>query len=396
MNLRSIKEIKNIRGKRVLVRVDFNIPLEHGKLADDTRIKAAAPTIKWLVEKGAKVILMSHFGQPRKKGLRNKDKGLSMIVERLGKLLKRDVKLIEEWDFATIGKTVKKMKAGQVFMLPNLRLHPGEEKNNEAFAKELANLGQIYVNEAFSVCHREHASIVGVPKFLPRYAGVRLIEEVETLGRVLHEARLPLIVLIGGAKITDKIAMIKTMTDKASAILVGGALANHFFKAQGYQIGASVVDPKGVKIAKTLLKNKKIILPRDVVVGTKDGKVAKVAEVTNESKALCFKPYAILDIGPKTILRFSHFIKTAQTLVWNGPMGLYEVKRFSHGTVALGRLFAARSKGIAFGVAGGGETIDALKKTGMAQYVDFISTGGGAMLEYLGGEELPGIKELSY
>src|SRR3989338_69275 len=289
MNLRSIKEIKNIRGKRVLVRVDFNIPLEHGKLADDTRIKAAAQTIKWLVEKGAKVILMSHFGQPRKKGLRNKDKGLSMIVERLGKLLKRDVKLIEEWDFATIGKTVKKMKAGQVFMLPNLRLHPGEEKNNEAFAKELANLGQIYVNEAFSVCHREHASIVGVPKFLPRYAGVRLIEEVETLGRVLHEARLPLIVLIGGAKITDKIAMIKNMTDKASAILVGGALANHFFKAMGYGVGAAKLEAKGVKLAKALLKEKKIVLPADVVIGRVNGSGAKVVDIK-----LNTKPYALV------------------------------------------------------------------------------------------------------
>ncbi len=434
MPLHSVKELKNIHGKRVLVRVDFNVPLAKSAVhsaqftvGDGTKIKAAVSTIELLIKKGAKVILMTHFGRSQSKGSGIRGQGLGVVVEKLSELLKKKVQTIEKWDFEEIHATVKKMKAGDVLMLPNVRLHPGEEKNSPAFAKNLASLGDYYVNEAFPECHRKYASMVGVPKHLPGYAGLRLIEEMAVLSQVLEVPAHPCIALMGGGKITDKIAMMKSMLTRADLVLAGGALATHFFKAMGYDVGASRIESEGVRLAKELLGNhrhghrlggasgasKKIILPKDVVVGTLDGERAWVEEIADLSfprkresmdprsrsgmtlsRVICDKPYAILDIGPKTILEYAGHIKNARTLVWNGPMGLYEIKRYSHGTIALGRLFAARSKGKAFGVIGGGETIDAVRQTGMIEYVDFVSTGGGAMLEYLGGKKLPGIEAL--
>ena len=401
--MHSVKELKSIRGKRVLVRVDFNVPMEREQIADDTKIAAAAPTIAWLTGKGAKVILGTHFGRPKEiKNQKSKIKNrLGLIAMRLGELLKKKVQLVEQWDFTKITKAIKAMKSGEVLMLPNLRLHPGEEKNDPGFSQELAKLGQIYVNEAFSVCHRAHASMVGVPKLLPAYAGLQLMKEITALQHLISNPQLPLIVLMGGGKITDKITMMQTMVKRANAVLVGGALATHFFKALGYGVGASRIETEGVRLAKKLLGNKKIVLPKDVVVGSRDGKRAWVVEIENQKSKIknqksliCSKPYGIWDIGPQTILEFARQIKSAKTLIWNGPLGLYEVKRYAHGTLALGRLFAARSKGKAFGVVGGGETIDAMKQTSMTEYVDFISTGGGAMLEFLGGKKLPGIAAL--
>ena len=398
MSLRSVGELKNIRGKRVLLRVDFNVHIdERGRVGDDTKIAAAVPTIELLLKKGTKVILMTHLGRPAAKS------EMGAIVKRLSDLLKKRIQTSEKWNFEKIGESMKKLKLGEVLMLPNLRLHPGEEKNSALFARELSELADFYVNEAFSVSHRAHASVVGVAKLLPAYAGLRLIEEIRVLNGVLETPTHPFTVLMGGGKITDKIGMMRVMAKRADTVLAGGALATHFLKAAGYGVGASKIESKGVALAKKLLGNKKIILPRDVVVGTEDGRKAWVVEIKNAEfkmqneklSAICAKPYEILDIGPKTILEFAGYIKRAKTLAWNGPVGRYEVKRFSHGTLALGRLFAARSRGTAFGVIGGGETIDAVRKTGMAQYVDFISTGGGAMLAFLGGEKLPGIEALN-
>ncbi len=283
-------------------------------------------------------------------------------------------------------------------MLPNLRLHLGEEKNSPVFARELARVGDLYVNEAFSVCHRKHTSVASVPKLLPAYAGVRLTQEVEILSRLLRSPELPFVVLMGGAKLSDKVALIKVMARRAQAVLVGTALANTFFKAAGYGVGNSLTDSKAVREAKALLNNKRVILPEDVVVGdpkNPEGKV-EVVEIRKDGKpyTLCASPYAIVDIGPRTILNFAQYLKSAHTLLWNGPVGMYEIKRFSHGTMALARLFASRAQGKAYGVAGGGETIDALKATGLAHHVDFISTGGGAMLEFLSGKKLPGLQTL--
>jgi len=406
MKLRTIKEIKDLKGKRVLLRVNFNVPLLNGKVADDSRIKAALPTIEYLLARGAKIILVSHLGRP--KGV-DKKYSLAPVAKRLEKLLGRKIKLVE-----------RKEVGGNIVMLENVRFNLGEEKNDSKFAKELAGLADIYVNDAFPDSHRAHASIVGVTKYLPSYAGLRLEQEVSVLSALLKKPKKPFVALIGGAKIFDKIGAIKNLSEKAGKILLGGALANNFLKAMGYEVGASLVEVEGVKLAKSLLKNKKIILPLDVVVGMKDGKKAMVVDIARLSSrevqiikqsssllhkilrfargsnlnVICKKPLAILDIGPKTILEYAKQLKKAKTLIWNGPMGLYEVKQFSHGTMALGRLFASRSKGLAYGVAGGGETIDALDKTGLAEYVDWISMGGGAMLEFLEGKNLPGIKVL--
>lgn len=405
--MKSVGQLKNIRGKRVLVRVDFNVPVlkssVHSRqfmVGDDTRIKAALPTIDFLRKKGAKVILMTHYARSRAKSeIRNpkseKKFNLQPIVARLMGLLGKKVQIVESWEFGEIEDAIKKMKDGELLMLPNLRLHPGEEKNSSVFAKQLAGLSDFYVNEAFSASHRKHASVFGVPKLLPAYAGFHVMQEVEVLSKLLNKAVAPFVVLMGGAKLSDKVALIKVMVRHADVVLVGTALANTFLKAAGYGVGASLVDNKAVREAKKLLNSKKIILPEDVVIGNPkkpDDKV-EVVNIPKDGKpyALCSSPYAIVDIGPRTILNFANYLKTARTLLWNGPVGMYEIKRFSHGTLALGRLFASRAKGKAYGVAGGGETIDAIKDTGMAHYIDFISTGGGAMLEFLAGKKLPGI-----
>jgi len=370
--MKSVEELKSIRGKTVLVRVDFNVHIERGHLGDDTKIVAAVPTIELLLKKGAKVILMSHFGRPKSKGSTAKagqagvrdlsadkaDQVSEIVVKRLNELLKKKVALMEKWNFERIAEQVEKMKPSTVLMLPNLRLHQGEEKNSVAFAKELAQLGAVYVNEAFGVDHRTHASLVGVPKCVPSYAGLQLMKEVEVLSKVLHAPQKPLVVLMGGGKITDKMAMLTAMVKKADVVLLGGALATHLYKAMGYGVGSSRIEPEGVRLAKKLMGNKKIILPKDVVVGKENGEGARVVEVSTEQqnnrttgqhRVICEKSYSIWDIGPKTILEYAKHIKVARTLIWNGPVGLYEVKRFSHGTFALGRLFAARSKGKAFG-----------------------------------------------
>jgi phosphoglycerate kinase len=396
MKLKTLKEIKNLKGKKVLVRVDFNVPLKKSGakivVADDTRIRASLPTIKYLLEHGAKVILMSHLGDPG--GKVKAALSLKPVGAALTKILKMKGSAPTDW----VGKKglgkIDAMKTGEVMMLENLRFHPGEEKNDVKFAAGLASLADIFVNDAFSAAHRAHASIVGVPKFLPSYAGFLMEKEINVLSGLLTKPKRPFVALIGGAKISTKISVIENLLKKVNSLLLGGALVNNFLAAAGYGIGASVYEPKELKTAKKLLKNKKIILPADFVVGDFKGKKAWVIEVPKRKTALCKKPYAILDIGPETIKKYAGFIRKAETIVWNGPMGYFEIKKYSHGSVALGRLIAARSRGKVFGVVGGGETIEAVGKTGMAEYIDHISTGGGAMLEFLEGKVLPGIKVL--
>jgi phosphoglycerate kinase len=299
-----------------------------------------------------------------------------------------------DWEGRKGLKKIDAMKTGEVMMLENLRFHPGEEKNDKKFAAGLASLADIYVNDAFAAAHRAHASIVGVPKFLPSYTGLLMKKEINVLSSLLGKPSKPFIGLIGGAKISTKISVIENLLKKVNSLLLGGALVNNFFKAAGYDIGASVYEPKELKTAKKFLKNKKIVLPIDFVVGDFKGKKAWVISVPKKKTALCKKPYALLDIGPETIKKYSEIIRKAQTIAWNGPMGYFEIPKYSHGTLALGQLIAARSKGKVFGVVGGGETIEAVKKTGMSEYIDHISTGGGAMLEFLEGKVLPGIKPL--
>ncbi|MBU1146290.1 phosphoglycerate kinase [Patescibacteria group bacterium] len=396
MKLKSLDEIKKLKGKRVLVRVDFNVPLKKSGarivVADNTKIRAALPTIKYLLGQGAKVILMSHLGDPG--GKAKKNLSLKPIGAALGKLLLMKGTAPADWEGRKGLKKIDEMKTGEVMMLENLRFHVGEEKNDRKFAAGLASLADIYVNDAFAAAHRAHASIVGVPKFLPSYAGLLMKKEISVLGSLLAKPSKPFVALIGGAKISTKISVIENLLKKVNSLLLGGALVNNFFKAAGYEIGASVYEPKELKTAKKLLKNKKIVLPVDFVVGDFKGKKARVVSVPKKKIALCKKPYALLDIGPETIKKYASIVRKAQTIVWNGPMGMFEIPKYSHGTIALGRLIAARSRGKVFGVVGGGETIEAIEKTKMAEYIDHISTGGGAMLEFLEGKVLPGIKPL--
>lgn len=396
MKLRTIEEAKNLKGKRVLVRVDFNVPLKKSGarivVADDTRIRAALPTIKYLLGQGAKVILMSHLGDPN--GKVKKNLSLKPVGAVLGKLLLMRGTVPTDWEGKKGLKKIDAMKTGEVMLLENLRFHPGEEKNDQKFAAGLASLADIYVNDAFAAAHRAHASIVGVPKFLPSYAGFLIKKEIMALSSLAIRPSKPFVALIGGAKISTKINVIENLLKKVNYLLLGGALVNNFLRAAGYGVGASIYEPKELKIARKFLKSKKIILPVDFIAGDFKGKKAQVVSVPDKKTALCKKTQALLDIGPETTKKYSGIIRKAQTLVWNGPMGMFEIPKYSHGTIAIGRLIAARSRGKVFGVVGGGETIEAVEKTKMSEYIDHISTGGGAMLEFLEGKTLPGIKLL--
>ena len=392
MEIISQKHLTDLRGRRVLVRVDFNVPLEKGKtgkmkVGDASKIQAVLPTILDLRKKGARIILMSHLGRPE--GKVKEDLRMEPVAEELRKLMpevKDDIGYIPGWNFKDIKLVAGEMQDGEILFLENLRFNKEEEKNSKKFAKELAGLGRLYINDAFASSHRAHASVAAITKFLPSYAGLLFQNEIIALGKCLKDFKNPYVVVMGGSKISTKIGVISNLLKKADNVLIGGALANVFFKAKDLEIGKSVYEKMGVKSAKKLLKNKKIILPVDVVVSTStDGKPV-VKDIRKVGKK-----EMILDIGPETIKKYSEFIREANTLVWNGPLGYYENKQFSHGSVALGLLMASRSSGRTYGVAGGGETLEVIKMTGMGKYFDHVSTAGGAMLEFLEGKKLSGI-----
>jgi len=345
MKLRSIKNI-NVKGKRVLLRVDFNVPVEKGKVEDDFRIKQTLPTINLLKKKGAKIILISHLTEGRAKSLKP-----------MAKYLK--VKFVKN--------KIPEMRNGEVIMLENIRNYPGEEKNDKNFAKKLASLGDIYVNEAFSVSHREHASIVGISKYLPSYAGLLFEKELKNLQSAL-KPRHPFLLILGGIKIKTKLGVLKRFLTIADKIFIGGALAHNFFKVQGKDIGKSVFDPE-VNVKK-YLNNQKIILPIDV-------------KIKND---------AILDVGPKTIKNLSQIIKESKFILWNGPLGDFEKKGFEKGTLETARAIAQSG---AKSIIGGGDTIAAIRKAKipLSQF-SFVSTAGGSLLEFLAKGTLPGIKIL--
>lgn len=351
MRLRSIKDVKNLKGKKVFLRVDFNAPW---------RLERTMPTIKYLLDAKAKVTLATHLTK-------------SGSTKPFAAKLDRQIKVLE-----------------------NLRANPGEEKNDPAFAKKLAVGHDLYVNDAFAVDHRAHASLVAITKFLPSFAGLLLEDEVAHLSKLLVRPARPFALMLGGAKISTKIGVIKNLHAKADAILLGGGLVNTILAARGYAIGASLVDAKEYAVAEEIVRLKKVMLPSDVVIGNANRtNTARVVKLNWKKPHLVCEPrMAIFDIGPDTIRKYAETLKDAQTLVWNGPMGKFEIPTYSHGTVALGRIFAARSSGRSYGVAGGGETIEALAQTGMSEYVDWVSTGGGAMLAFLEGGTLPGLKPL--
>ncbi len=385
MKIKTITKDK-IKNKTVLLRVDFNVPLKKGKIKDETKINAALPTIRFLLRYGAKVVIATHLGDPS--GKKIPDLSTKPLAKRLATIIgsrSHKVYFAEQLSGPKTKNIIKEADFGQIIFLENLRFDKGEEVNSPVFAKKLSSLADIYINEAFSVCHRKHASVNAIKKLLPSYSGFLLSQEVEMLNKVVKPKK-PLIVVMGGAKIKTKINLINNLNKKSSKILIGGGLANTFLKAKGINVGKSLIDKDGLLIAKRLLKNKKIILPIDAIVSSSpDGK-----PVLKDIKDIKKDEY-IFDIGPKTVRFYSELIKSAKTIVWNGPLGMFEKEQFKHGTIAIATLIAARSRGKTFGVVGGGETIEAINMTKMQSYVDWVSTGGGAMLSYLGGEKMPGL-----
>lgn len=386
-NKKTIRDI-DAKGKKVLVRVDFNVPTKDGVVGDDTRIQAALPTIKYLVEQGAAVILCSHLGRP--KGGPEEKYSMKPVAEHLSKLLGMPVAFATDCIGPAAADAAKALKPGGVLLLENTRFHAEEEKNDMEMAKQLASLADLYVNDAFGTAHRAHASTEGVTHFLPGVAGFLLEKEIKYLGQVVADPKKPFVAIMGGAKISDKIGVIKNLLTKADAVLIGGGMANTFFKAQGFDMADSLVEDEALETAKSLLKEagSKLMLPVDVVLADKFDAEAqsKAAKVGNVEAG-----WRILDIGPETVAAYSKVIDGAATVVWNGPMGVFEFPRFAKGTFDVAKAVAA-CKGVT--VVGGGDSVAAIQESGLADKITHISTGGGASLEMLEGLELPGVAAL--
>ncbi len=392
MAKKTIKDI-DLKGKRVLMRVDFNVPLDENlNITDDIRIRSALPTIKYALERQAKVILMSHLGRPD--GQVKEELRLAPVAKRLRELLDKPVTALKECIGDDVKKTVSGLKPGDVVLLENLRFHAAEEKNDPAFAKELASLGDVFVNDAFGTAHRAHASTEGVTHYLPSVAGFLLEKEMEYLGNAVDNPKRPFVAILGGAKVKDKIKVIDNLLNKVDTLLIGGGMAYTFLKVQGKTIGSSKLDKDGLETAKSALEKaakKKIpmLLPIDHVIGDKFDASAD-AKVVGEDIP---DGWMGLDIGPKTIKLFEDKLKGAKTIVWNGPLGVFEMERFAKGTEDVAR-FIAGLKGVT-SIIGGGDTAAAMAKFKVDSKMAHISTGGGASLEYLEGRGLPGIDALN-
>jgi len=390
MNKKTVKDI-DVVGKKVLVRCDFNVPLdkETGVITDNRRIRAALPTIQYLLGNNAKVILCSHLGRP--KGEFNLKYSLKPVAEELCKLLGREVKLSKD----VIGEDAKELtsniKEGEVVLLENVRFHSEEEKNDAEFAKELANMAEIYVNDAFGTAHRAHGSTAGVADYLPAVSGFLIEKELEFLGGALENPKKPFVAILGGAKVSDKIGVIENLIEKVDTLIIGGGMAYTFFKAKGYGIGTSICEEDKLDLAKSLLekaeaKGVKLLLPVD-------NKVAK--EFSNDSEYIEVPSnqipddYMGMDIGSKTIENFKQVLKDAKTIVWNGPLGVFEFDNFAVGTNEVAKILANLD---ATTIIGGGDSAAAIEKQGLADKMTHISTGGGASLEFLEGKTLPGIE----
>lgn len=391
-----ITRARNLKGKAVLVRVDFNVPIKRKKVLDDTRLLASLPTIEYLIQKGAKVVLMTHIGRPGGRIVTSLK--VDPVIERISELLGKNVKKLEtrNWKLSdakklAVVKQIESLRAGQVAFMENTRFSPDEKHNSGVLAQELSMLGDIFVQECFAVAHRASASIVGPPQYLKSYAGKLLMKEVAGLSKVLEKPKNPFVTVLGGAKVETKIPVMKNLLKKADTILIGGGLANTYLHAKGYNVGTSLIDKEFQIQSITYCKPRKVIKPVDVIVGTIGGKNVRAVDIQKTPHKICKKQEAIFDIGPKTIQLFSTYIKEAQTIVWNGAMGYFEQQPYNIGTFSIARLVASRSKGQAYGVIGGGETLQAMDMVGMTDNIDLVSTGGGAMLQFLAGETLPGI-----
>lgn len=384
--MRSIADA-DVHGKRVLVRVDFNVPLQGGDVADDTRIRAALPTIQLLLNRGAAVILASHLGRP--KGKPDAKYSIAPAAARLANLLGIEVLTAGDVIGPEAQAASRALQPGQVLVLENTRFEPGEEKNDPQLARALAALADIYVNDAFGAAHRAHASTVGVAEHLPAYAGLLLLREVAVLSQLLQEPKRPFVAILGGAKVSDKLAVISHLLSRVDTLLLGGGMANTLLLAQGHEIGDSLAEPELVDQARELLSQAReqgvsILTPRDVVVAESIDSV----EASTLSSENVPAGQAIFDIGPETVRDYCAHVSTARTVFWNGPMGVFEKEPFAGGTMALARCVADSQ---AFTVVGGGDSIAAIEASGLASRIGHISTGGGASLELLEGRTLPGV-----
>ncbi len=379
----------DVAGKKVLVRVDFNVPIKEGKIKDDTRITAALPTINYLLEHGAAVILMSHLGRP--KGQPNLEYSMKPVADYLAKLVSVPVKFAEDCRGEIAKAASEALKPGEILVLENTRFYAEEEKNDPQMSADLASLADLYVNDAFGTAHRAHASTYGVATLLPSAAGFLMEKEIKYLGDAIANPERPFVAILGGAKISDKIGVIENLLKKADKILIGGGMANTFLKALGYELADSLVEAEVIDTAKALLEKSegKLVLPVDMVLGD-----AFDAEAKMETLPVGDVPagWRILDIGPKTVEAFGVEIAKAGTIVWNGPMGVFEFPRFAAGTFAVARQVA---ESCAVSIIGGGDSVSAINQSGLSDQITHISTGGGASLEMLEGIELPGLAILS-
>jgi phosphoglycerate kinase len=388
MDKKTIRDV-DVKGKRVLVRVDFNVPLKDGDVADDRRIRAALPTIQYLLDHGAAVVLMSHLGRP--KGAPKPELRMDPVAKRLSELLGRSVTKLDDCVGVQVENRINAVKPGDVILLENTRFKPGETKNDAMLAEGLAHLGEIFVNDAFGSAHRAHASTEGVAHHLPAVAGFLMEKELTYLGRALADPERPFLAILGGAKISDKIGVIQNLLPQVDSLLIGGGMANTFFKAQGLNVGDSLVEDNALDTARELLESAgdKLVLPVDCVIADRFDAEAEAKTVPVDQVPAGWR---ILDIGPATVAHFSNRLAAAKTVVWNGPMGVFEFPRFAQGTFAVARAMAGLED--ATTIIGGGDSAAAVEQSGLADKMSHISTGGGASLEFLEGKELPGVAAL--
>jgi phosphoglycerate kinase len=392
MNKMTVRDI-DLQGKRVLIRVDFNVPLEGTKITDDTRIRAAIPTLKYILEQKPKaVILMSHLGRP-KDGPDPKF-SLTPVAPTLASLLGKEVQFVGETVGTAAEEAVAKLPDGGVLLLENTRFYKGEEKNDQELAQQMAKLGDVYVNDAFGSAHRAHSSTEGVARYLPAVSGLLMEKEIDYLATTLESPKRPFVAILGGAKVSDKIEVIESLLNKVDYLLIGGGMANTFFKAQGYDIGKSLVENDALDTASAMLKKggDKLVLPIDAIIGDAFDNNANIRTINVKDGVP--DGWSIYDIGPKTIEAFGQKLNGAKTIVWNGPMGVFEIPNFAKGTNAIAQILGDETRRGAITIIGGGDSAAAVEQAGLADRITHISTGGGASLEMLEGKALPGVVAL--
>ncbi len=393
MNKKSVRDI-DVRGKRVFLRADLNVPLDDGRITDDTRIRASLPTLVYLLDQGASVVLASHLGRP--KGKVNDALRLKPVADRLSQLLGRPVRMTGDALGPGVTTAVEKLRPGELIVLENLRFHAEEEANDPGFAKALADMADIYVDDAFGSAHRAHASTEGITHDLPAVAGLLLEREVEALSRLMDRPARPFHTIIGGAKVSGKLEVLEALLARCQAVLVGGGMANTFLAAKGHALGKSLVEAEQLKNAERIMvearrKRVRFMLPTDAVIAAQvhprsQREVVPVDEVP--------KDWSVVDIGPETIVAFTEHLSKARTIFWNGPMGIFEVAPFAEGTNAIARFMAGRTADGVTTVVGGGDSVAAVEQLGLAEQMSHVSTGGGASLEFVEGKTLPGVAAL--